>query len=62
MVNETMLIPLVKAIMNYENKEEVANYYLKDPKIIHEAFMLSKMSFPSGTSYEEAMKIYQNSE
>ena len=62
MVNETMLIPLVKAIINYENKEEVANYYLKDPKIIQEAFMLSKMSFPSGTSYEEAMKIYQNSE
>ena len=62
MVNETMLIPLVKAIINYENKEKVANYYLKDPKIIQEAFMLSKMSFPSGTSYEEAMKIYQNSE
>ena len=62
MVNETMLIPLVKAIINYENKEEVANYYLKDPKIIQEAFMLSKMSFPSGTSYEEAMKLYQNSE
>ena len=62
MVNETMLIPLVKAIINYENKEEVANYYLKDPKIIQEAFALSKMSFPSGTSYEEAMKLYQNSE
>ena len=61
MVNETMLIPLVKAIINYENKEEVANYYLKDPKIIQEAFMLSKMSFPSETSYEEAMKLYQNS-
>ena len=62
MVNDTMLIPLVKAIINYENKEEVANYYLKDPTIIQEAFALSKMSFPSGTSYEEAMKLYQNSE
>ena len=64
MVNSTMLIPLVKAMVTYENgvDSETTNYYLKDSKIIQEAFSLSKSQLPSGTSYEEAMKLYQNSE
>ena len=62
MINESHLIPIVKAIITHENKPEVADYYLSNPKLIQEAYQLSTMSFPSGTSYEEAMKIYQNSE
>ena len=62
MINESHLIPIVKAIITHENKPEVADYYLSNPKLIQEAYQLSTMSFPSGTSYEEAVKIYQNSE
>ena len=62
MINESHLIPIVKAIITHENKPEVSKYYLSNPKLIQEAYQLSTMSFPSGTSYEEAMKIYQNSE
>ena len=62
MINEVDLIPIVRAIITHENKPEVADYYLSNPKLIQEAYQLSTMTFPSGTSYEEAMKLYQNSE
>ena len=58
MVSEYTLPKLVKAVIKHENKKEVSDYYLSDPKILQEAFALSTMSFPSGTSYEEAKEIY----
>ena len=60
MINESHLIPIVRAIITHENKPEVSKYYLENPKLIQEAYQLSTMPFPSGTSYEEAMKIYQS--
>lgn len=59
MVSEYTLPLLVKAMIKHENKKEVADYYLSDPKIVQEAFALSTMSFDSGTSYEEAKEIYR---
>ena len=59
MVSEYTLPKLVKAVIKHENKKEVSDYYLSDPKILQEAFALSTMSFPSGTSYEEAKEIYR---
>jgi Na+-transporting NADH:ubiquinone oxidoreductase subunit NqrC len=59
MVGEYTLPKLVKAMVKHENKKEVSDYYLSDPKILQEAFALSTMSFPSGTSYEEAKEIYR---
>ena len=59
MVGEYTLPKLVKAMVMHENKKEVSDYYLSDPKILQEAFALSTMSFPSGTSYEEAKEIYR---
>ena len=59
MVSEYTLPKLVKAMIKHENTKEVADYYLSDPKILQEAFALSTMSFPSGTSYEEAKEIYR---
>jgi len=62
MVNSTMLIPLVKAMVAYENgvDSETTNYYLKDSKIIQEAFSLSKSQLPSGTSYKKAIESLSN--
>ena len=59
MVGEYTLPKLVKAMVMHENKKEVSDYYLSDPKILQEAFALSTMSFDSGTSYEEAKEIYR---
>ena len=71
MVNSTMLIPLVKAMLTFENrgstytKEDgseglITDYYLKDSKIIQEAFSLSKSQLPSDTSYKKAVESLQN--
>jgi hypothetical protein len=60
MINESHLIPIVRAIIMHENKPEVSKYYLSNPKLIQEAYQLSTMSFDSGTSYEKAMEIYQS--
>ena len=71
MVNSTMLIPLVKAMLTFENrgstytKEDgseglITDYYLKDSKIIQEAFSLSKSQLPSDTSYKKAVELLQN--
>ena len=62
MVNSTMLIPLVKAMLTYENGvgSETTNYYLDDSKIIQEAFSLSKSQLPSDTSYKKAVESLQN--
>ena len=59
MVGEYTLPKLVKAMVKHENKKEVSDYYLSDPKILQEAFALSTMSFDKGTSYEEAKEIYR---
>ena len=59
MVGEYTLPKLVKAMVMHENKKEVSDYYLSDPKILQEAFALSTMSFPSKTSYKEAKEIYR---
>ena len=59
MVTEANLPIVVKAMIEYENTKEVADYYLSDPKILQEAFALSTMSFDKGTSYEEAKEIYR---
>ena len=59
MVGEYTLPKLVKAMVMHENKKEVSDYYLSDPKILQEAFALSTMSFDKGTSYEEAKEIYR---
>ena len=58
MVTEANLPIVVKAMIEYENTKEVADYYLSDPKILQEAFALSTMSFDSDVSYEKAKKIY----
>ena len=58
MVTEANLPVLIKAVIQYENTKEVADYYLSDPKILQEAFALSTMSFASDVSYEKAKKIY----
>ena len=58
MVTEANLPIVVKAMIQYENTKEVADYYLSDPKILQEAFALSTMSFDSDVSYEKAKKIY----
>ena len=71
MVNSTMLIPVVKAMLTFENrgltytKEDgseglITEYYLKDSKIIQEAFSLSKSQLPSDTSYKKAVESLQN--
>jgi hypothetical protein len=59
MINETHLLPIVRAIITHENKPEVSNYYLQDKNLIKEAYQLSTMSFPSDTSYKEATEIYR---
>ena len=59
MVTEANLPIVVKAMIQYENTKEVADYYLSDPRILQEAFALSTMSFDKGTSYEEAKEIYR---
>jgi len=59
MINETHLLPIVRAIITHENKPEVSNYYLQDKNLITEAYQLSTMSFPSDTSYKEATEIYR---
>ena len=58
MVTEANLPIVVKAMIQYENTKEVADYYLSDPRILQEAFALSTMSFDSDVSYEKAKKIY----
>ena len=59
MINETHLLPIVRAIITHENKPEISNYYLQDKNLIKEAYQLSTMSFPSDTSYKEATEIYR---
>ena len=59
MINETHLLPIVRAIITHENKPEVSNYYLQDKNLIKEAYQLSTMSFDSDTSYKEATEIYR---
>ena len=58
MVGEYTLPKLVKAMVMHENKKEVSDYYLSDPRILQEAFALSTMSFGSNTSYQKAKKMY----
>ena len=58
MVTEANLPIVVKAMIQYENTKEVADYYLSDPRILQEAFALSTMSFGSNTSYQKAKKMY----
>ena len=59
MINETHLLPIVRAIITHENKPEVSNYYLQDKNLIKEAYQLSTMSFDSGVGYEKATEIYR---
>ena len=59
MVTEANLPVLIKAVIQYENTKEVADYYLSDPKILQEAFALSTMSFDSDVSYEKAKKLFK---
>ena len=47
---------LVRAIIQFENKPEVAAEYL-DPKIFNEGIKLSEVSLPYGTFLEEARNI-----
>jgi hypothetical protein len=70
MVSEYNLPALVEAMLRHENggltytkkdgsEGSIEDYYLSNPAIMKEAFALSTMSFPSGTSYEEAKEIYR---
>ena len=61
-VTEDDLMDIVRTMIKHENKPEVADYYLSDPKILKEAFELSKKQLPSGTTYKEAIKLIKGLE
>ena len=46
---------LVQAIIEKENKPEVASYYLENPDVITKGLAMSYFQLPSGTSFEQAV-------
>lgn len=46
---------LVQAIIEKENKPEVASYYLENPDIMTKGLAMSYFQLPSGTSFEQAV-------
>tara|TARA_R100001443_G_scaffold72087_1_gene80187 strand:- start:88 stop:699 length:612 start_codon:yes stop_codon:yes gene_type:complete len=53
---------LVKQIIKNENKPETQRYYLDNPQSITTGKKLAIMDLPSGTSFENAVKVYQQGE
>ena len=53
---------LVKQIIKNENKTEAQRYYLDNPQSITTGKKLAIMDLPSGTSFENAVKVYQQGE
>ena len=53
---------LVKQIIKNENKTEAQRYYLDNPEAITTGKKLAIMDLPSGTSFENAVKVYQQGE
>ncbi len=53
---------LVKQIIKNENKAEAQRYYLDNPQAITTGKKLAIMDLPSGTSFENAVKVYQQGE
>ena len=53
---------LVKQIIKNENKAEAQRYYLDNPQSITTGKKLAIMDLPSGTSFENAVKVYQQGE
>jgi len=53
---------LVKQIIKNENKAEAQRYYLDNPQSITTGKKLAIMDLPSGTSFENAIKVYQQGE
>ena len=45
---------ITKAILEFENKPNIREYYLSDPKIFETASKLSTKSFSAGTTFEQA--------
>ena len=56
-VTEENIPNVVRAIIMMENTPEMQDYYLKDASIMEEAEALSGLDLPSGTTYEEAIKL-----
>ena len=46
---------LVQAIIEKENKPEVASYYLENPDVMTKGLAMSYFQLPSGTSFEQAV-------
>tara|TARA_R110002012_G_scaffold180475_1_gene346302 strand:- start:41 stop:622 length:582 start_codon:yes stop_codon:yes gene_type:complete len=56
-VTSDNMADVVRAIIIMENTPEMQEYYLTDPSIMEEAEALSGLDLPSGTTYEEAIKL-----
>ena len=53
---------LIKQIIKNENKVKGQRYYLDNPQSITTGKKLAIMDLPSGTSFENAVKVYQQGE
>ena len=61
-VSEDNLGDLVRAMIRFENKPEVAESYLSRPEIFDEGIRLSETDLPSDASYADARRIVAEEE
>jgi hypothetical protein len=61
-VSEDNLGDLIRAMIRFENKREVAESYLSRPEIFDEGIRLSKIDLPSNASYSDAQRIVAKEE